>query len=173
MCLRYALGKMKWRIPATQKMRAMRRMEILRFMVAPWRLPVVFVNEVEALDAVSEFFDEFDECLRREGLDDESCAGRGLGGFEECFVGKAAHENDFEIGLFGEEFVCDLRAVQAGHDDVGKEDVDLLLFLGPDFEGFVAVARLEGFEALAFQDGGGKLANMFVVIDHQYSRHGL
>ena len=83
----------------------------------------------------------------------------GFGGFggargREGFLGVAGEVEDFDGGARGEELLDEFVAAEAGHDDVGDDEVDGIGVAGGEGEGGVAVGGFEyaiaaGFESFA------------------------
>ena len=63
------------------------------------------------------------------------------------------------------DFAAELEAIHAGHEDVGDDQVDLLL--GQSFKGFDSVACGERFESRRAQDHIQEVGVLVFVVDNE------
>jgi hypothetical protein len=103
-----------------------------------------------------------------EGLDEVARGSELVGELHVGFFGVAARVEDERDALpLGGlvDFAAELEAIHAGHEDVGDDQVDLLL--GQSFQAFDAVACREGFESRRAQDHIQKIGVLFFVVDNE------
>lgn len=91
-------------------------------------------------------------------------------GLGEDVAGVTRGKDDRGVGMLFCEALEKFGAIHAGHDDIGKKDVELAIVLLGDFERFEAVAGSEDMEAMFSQDEIGKFAqDLFILGEENHS----
>ncbi len=103
-----------------------------------------------------------EELLRREGFGEHGPAER------FAPFGKTAHQKDAHAGVAPHERTSQLLAIEAGHGDIGQQQVERPGAAGqPD--GFLAVARFEDFAPGLAEDLPDEAAHLRLIFHKQHA----
>ena len=122
-----------------------------------------------ARERYEHFVDLLDELAQVEGLGENPGLAAGEAGLIERDRGEAGDEHDAQFRQQGTDAARQLDAVDARHDDVGEQEVEI----GDtgEREGGIAVAHRIHLVAGALERPCEKRAHVVVVLGEEYSRH--